>query len=131
MDKEIRSLQEELPSLKEDEKKTQAELNSANAVPLLSELRTEIEKLEAERESLSASLGKVHGDSEFNVTPQETEATRKDWKYWQAQARVRARICHDLWHKCSETLPEGTSREELWVCIYPHIHSPGSVLIVL
>jgi uncharacterized protein (UPF0335 family) len=117
MDEEIQRLQEELPGLKEEEKKVQAELSSLNAVPLLSELRAEIEKLESEKESLAASLAKVHGDCEVNVSPQESEAVRKDWKLWQVQARVRARICRDLWLKCSETLPEGTTREELWVCI--------------
>ncbi|KAL2782496.1 Tat binding protein 1-interacting protein-domain-containing protein [Aspergillus keveii] len=114
MDEEIQRLQEELPGLKEEEKKVQAELSSLNAVPLLSELRAEIEKLESEKESLAASLAKVHGDCEVNVSPQESEAVRKDWKLWQVQARVRARICRDLWLKCSETLPEGTTREELW-----------------
>jgi 26S proteasome regulatory subunit (ATPase 3-interacting protein) len=117
IDEEIQRLQEELPGLKEEEKKVQAELSSLNAVPLLSELRAEIEKLESEKESLAASLAKVHGDGEVNVSPQETEAVRKDWKLWQVQARVRARICRDLWLKCSETLPEATTREELWVCI--------------
>jgi 26S proteasome regulatory subunit (ATPase 3-interacting protein) len=117
MDEEIQRLQEELPGLKEEEKKVQAELSSLNAVPLLSELRTELEKLESEKESLAASLAKVHGDGEANGSPQETEAVRKDWKLWQVQARVRERICRDLWLKCSETLPEGTTREELWVCI--------------
>ncbi|CEL06672.1 hypothetical protein ASPCAL09844 [Aspergillus calidoustus] len=114
MDEEIQRLQEELPGLKEEEKKVQAELSSLNAVPLLSELRTELEKLESEKESLAASLAKVHGDGEANGSPQETEAVRKDWKLWQVQARVRERICRDLWLKCSETLPEGTTREELW-----------------
>ncbi|KAJ0417192.1 Tat binding protein 1-interacting protein-domain-containing protein [Aspergillus carlsbadensis] len=114
MDEEIQRLQEELPGLKEEEKKVQAELSSLNALPLLSELRAEIEKLDSEKESLAASLAKVHGDGELKVSPQETEAVRKDWKLWQVQARVRARICRDLWLKCSETLPEGTTREELW-----------------
>ncbi|KAL2843810.1 Tat binding protein 1-interacting protein-domain-containing protein [Aspergillus pseudodeflectus] len=114
MDEEIQRLQEELPGLKEEEKKVQAELSSLNAVPLLSELRAELEKLESEKESLAASLAKVHGDGEANASPQETEAVRKDWKLWQVQARVRERICRDLWLKCSETLPEGTTQEELW-----------------
>ncbi|KAL2816329.1 Tat binding protein 1-interacting protein-domain-containing protein [Aspergillus granulosus] len=114
MDEEIQSLQEQLPRLKEDEKKLRAELNSLNAVPLLSELRAEIKDLEGEKESLAARLAKVHGDGEVNVSPRETEAARKYWKFWQGQARIRARICRDLWYKCSETLPEGTSREELW-----------------
>ncbi|KAL2862925.1 putative TBP interacting domain protein [Aspergillus lucknowensis] len=114
MDEEIKSLQEQLLGLKENEKKLQAELSSLNAVPLVSGLRGEIKRLEEEKESLCVQLAKVQGDGEANVSPQETEAARRDWKFWQKQARVRAQICRDLWRKCSETLPEGITREELW-----------------
>ncbi|KAL5043403.1 hypothetical protein BDW71DRAFT_119646 [Aspergillus fruticulosus] len=115
MDREIESLQEQLSGLKENEKKIQGELNSLNAVPLLSELRIEIKKLEREKESLAARLAKAHGDGSAEVSPQEKEKVRKDWKIWKNQDRVRAKICRDLWRKCSETLPEGVTREELWV----------------
>ncbi|KAL4907618.1 hypothetical protein BDW74DRAFT_147855 [Aspergillus multicolor] len=120
MDEEIESLQEKLPSLKENEKKIQGELNSLNAIPLLSELRLEIEKLEDEKKSLAAHLAKVHGDNSVEMSLQEKDNVRKDWKMWQNQRRARARICCDLWRKCSETLPEGLTGEELWVrqCFY-------------
>ncbi|KAL4734031.1 hypothetical protein BDV11DRAFT_198978 [Aspergillus similis] len=115
MDEEIERLQEQLSSLKENEKRVQGELNSLNAMPLLSELRTEIEELENEKKSLSARLIKICGDASAKVSPQEKEKVRKDWKIWQNQESVRAKICRDLWRKCSETLPEGVTREELWV----------------
>jgi 26S proteasome regulatory subunit (ATPase 3-interacting protein) len=115
MDEEIQSLQEQLPNLKEKEKKLQAELNTINAIPLLSELQVEIQKLGEEKESLTSRLAGVHGDASANTSPQEKESARKDWKFWQNQARVRAQICRDLWRKCSETLPENMTREELWV----------------
>ncbi|KAL4815988.1 hypothetical protein BDW67DRAFT_185131 [Aspergillus spinulosporus] len=114
MDEEIESLQEQLSSLRENEKRVQGELNSLNALPLLSELRTEIKELEKEKESLAACLIKVCGDVSVEVSPQEKEKVRKDWKIWQNRQSVRARICRDLWRKCSETLPEGVTREELW-----------------
>ncbi|KAL6233503.1 hypothetical protein BDW75DRAFT_187302 [Aspergillus navahoensis] len=114
MDGEIQSLQEQLSGLKENEKKIQGELNSLNAIPLLSELRTEIKKLEEGKESLAARLAKVHGDGSAEVSPQEKEKVRKDWKIWKNRDRVRAKIYRDLWRKCSETLPEGVTREELW-----------------
>ena len=115
MDEEIESLQEQLSCLKENEKRVQGELNSLNAMPLLSELRTEITELEKEKESLAARLIKVCGDASAEVSPQEKEKVRKDWKIWQNQESVRAKICRDLWRKCSETLPEGMTPEELWV----------------
>ncbi|KAL4951330.1 Tat binding protein 1-interacting [Aspergillus filifer] len=114
MDAEIESLQEQLPGLKEDEKRAQAELNALNAKPLLSELRVEVEKLEEEKEELAERLVKLHGDGATDVSPQEKENVRKDWKIWQNQVRVRAKICRDLWRKCSETLPEGMTREGFW-----------------
>ncbi|KAL4783950.1 Tat binding protein 1-interacting protein-domain-containing protein [Aspergillus varians] len=114
MDEEIVSLQEQLPSLKENEKKIQGEFNSLSAIPLLSELRIEVENLEEEKESLVTRLAKVHGDGSTHVSPQEKEDVRKAWKIWSNHARVRAQICRDLWRRCSETLPENVTREELW-----------------
>ncbi|KAL5332814.1 Tat binding protein 1-interacting [Aspergillus crustosus] len=114
VDQDIQSLQEQFPDIKGKEKKLQAELNSITAIPLLSELQLEIRKLEEENKSLGARLAAVHGDGSENITPQEKEAVRKDWKVWQNQNKVRAGICQDLWRKCSETLPENMTREELW-----------------
>ncbi|KAL4924662.1 putative TBP interacting domain protein [Aspergillus undulatus] len=114
MDVEIAILQEQLSALNDEEKKMQGELNALNAMPLLSELRVEVKRLEEEKEKLTASLAKMHGDGSTEVSPQEKEVVRKDWKIWQDQSRVRARICRDLWRKCSETLPEGMTREGLW-----------------
>ncbi|KAI9373234.1 Tat binding protein 1-interacting protein-domain-containing protein [Aspergillus egyptiacus] len=114
MDEEIVSLQEKLASLKEDEKKLQTELASLNAIPLLAELRCEMEKLDAERNSLSARLAKVHGGGEEHVSLKEKEHARKHWRFWQNEASVRAKICRDLWRKCSETMPENMNREEFW-----------------
>ncbi|KAL4805262.1 hypothetical protein BDV18DRAFT_160920 [Aspergillus unguis] len=114
INEEIESLQVLLPSLKENEKKAQGELNVLNAMPLPSELRTAIEKLEEEKEALATRLAKVHGDGPVEVSPQETEDVRKNWKTSQNQSRVRAIICRDLWRKCSETLPDGITREGLW-----------------
>ncbi|KAL4751180.1 hypothetical protein BDW72DRAFT_193160 [Aspergillus terricola var. indicus] len=114
MNEEIESLQEQLSSLKENEKRVQGELNSLNAMPLLSELRAEIRELEKEKESLAARLIKVCGDASAEVSPQEKGKVRKDWKIWRNQESVRAKICRDLWRKCSETLPEGVTRGELW-----------------
>ncbi|KAL2816832.1 Tat binding protein 1-interacting protein-domain-containing protein [Aspergillus cavernicola] len=123
-DEEIEDLQEQLPSLKEKEKRMQAELNSLNAIPLLSELRDEIQKLEAEKKSLSARLAKVHGEGEAHVSPKEKEETRKNWKLWQGHASVRARICRDLWRRCSEKLPENMTQDELW----EHLGLEGGVV---
>lgn len=115
MDEEIQILQEQLPSLKENDKKMQGELNAINTLPFPSELRTEIEKLEKEKGSLATHLAKMHGDGAAHVSPLDKENVRKDWKLWQNQARLRVQICRDIWHKCSETLPENMTREELWV----------------
>lgn len=115
MDEEIQILQEQLPSLKENDKKMQGELNAINTLPFPSELRTEIEKLEKEKGSLAAHLAKMQGDGAAHVSPLDKENVRRDWKLWQNRARIRVQICRDIWRKCSETLPENMTREELWV----------------
>ncbi|KKK22773.1 hypothetical protein AOCH_005622 [Aspergillus ochraceoroseus] len=114
MDKEIQRLQEELRSLKEREKKAQAELALLCATPLLSELRSEVLSLEEETGTLSASVAQAQGEDSVQVSAQEKAEVIRDWKFWQRQASVRGEICRDLWRKCSETLPEDMTREELW-----------------
>ncbi|KAL4882339.1 hypothetical protein BJY04DRAFT_217257 [Aspergillus karnatakaensis] len=114
MDEEIQALQDQLPALKEAEKKLQAQLSALKATPLVSELRVEISKLEAEKETLAVQLKGAHGEGEASITSVEKEAAKRNWKFWLGQDRARAKICRDLWQRCSETLPEGMTRGELW-----------------
>ncbi|ODM18337.1 hypothetical protein SI65_06208 [Aspergillus cristatus] len=115
LDEKIRQLEEKLTTLKTDEKNVRAELATLRSKPLLSELRQDIGRLEKEKESILAQLDEFHGhDSSVQVSPEERAEVEREWKRWQRQVNVRRRICRDMWMKCSEVVPEGMTREELW-----------------
>ncbi|KAG2421664.1 hypothetical protein HFD88_005640 [Aspergillus terreus] len=112
---EHQRLQEELTTLKENEKQAREELAALNARPLLSELRRDIDQLEQEKKSLLVQLEQFHGgDEQEQVSADERTEIERQWRYWQRQARIRGRICRDLWLRCSEVLPDNMTAEELW-----------------
>lgn len=92
-----------------------AELATLRSKPLLSELRQDIGRLEKEKESMLARLDKLHRQ-DTSVSLEERAEIEREWKCCQRQVNVRRRICRDMWMKCSEVVPEGMTREELWVC---------------
>lgn len=110
-------MEESLTTLKTNEKDARAQLATLRSKPLLSELRQDIHRLEKEKESILARLDEFHGrDSSVQVSPEEQVEIEQEWKRWQRQVNVRRHICRDLWMKCSEVVPEGMTRDELWVC---------------
>ncbi|EYE96298.1 putative TBP interacting domain protein [Aspergillus ruber CBS 135680] len=115
LDEEIKQLEENLTTLKNNEKNARAELVTIRSKPLLSELRQDIDRLEKEKDSMLARLDEFHGrDSSVQVSPKEQAEVEREWKRWQKQVIVRRRICRDMWMKCSEVVSEGMTREELW-----------------
>lgn len=115
LDQEIKQLQEQLTTLRANEKKARADLATLCSKPLLSELRQDIDRLEKEKESILGRLAKFHGNDSVQVSPAERAGIEREWKLWQKHASTRSRICRDMWKRCSEVVPEGMTREELWV----------------
>lgn len=118
MDEELQKLREQLGRIKGDEKKAQAELQTLSANPLLCELRHDNSQLEQEITSCLTFLSRNGEDDSYRMSAKEIAHASRDWKLWQKHARIRRRICLDMWHKCSEVIPGGISQKELWVCMY-------------
>lgn len=117
--REIEKLQEELTTIKTNEKKARAALSTFEAKPRLSDLRQDIQQLKEERSAIQTRLTSHQGDDEVSLSPEEREELERGWKQWQRHATLRRRICRDLWGKCTEVLPENMTSNELWVCISP------------
>lgn len=118
LDEEIKQLEEKLTTLKTNEKNARTELTALRSKPLLSELQQDIDRLDKEKRSMLARLDEFHGrDCSVQISPQERAEVERDWKRWQKQVNIRRRICRDMWMKCSEVVPEGMTREELWVSV--------------
>jgi 26S proteasome regulatory subunit (ATPase 3-interacting protein) len=120
LSQQIVTLQDELSTIKANEKKARAALAALEAKPRLSTLREEIRQLEEERDAAQERLGKPYGDNQLQISPEARAQLERDWKQWQRHATVRRRICRELWGRCSEVLPEDTTAPELWVS---HTHT--------
>ncbi|KUM63909.1 hypothetical protein ACN42_g3167 [Penicillium freii] len=112
---DIENLESEISTLKANEKKARAELAILHAKPRISDLRQDISRLESEKSTIQARLASHHEGDPVQISPEEREKLEKEWKYWQRHAKVRRRICHDLWGQCSEVLPNDMTAAELWV----------------
>jgi 26S proteasome regulatory subunit (ATPase 3-interacting protein) len=112
---EIETLQEELTTIKANEKKARAALAALKAKPRLSTLREDIRQLEEERDAAQARLGKLYGDDQPQISPEARAQLERDWNKWKHHATVRRRVCRELWGRCSEVLPEDMTASQLWV----------------
>lgn len=113
--REIETLQDELSTIKVNEKKARAALAALDAKPRLSTLREDIRRLQEERDAAQTRLGKLYGNDQPQISAEARAQLERDWKQWQRHATVRRRICRELWGCCSEVLPEDTTAPELWV----------------
>lgn len=84
----------------------------------ISELRQEVSKLEVERAETLDCLAKLRSsddDNSFPVSAEQRAKVEREWKEWRKHVHVRKKICRDLWERCTEVLPEDTTKEDLWV----------------
>jgi len=117
MDKEISALRENIATAKANEKLLRANLVSVNATLSTEELRSSVSILEHETKEILGRLGPLRSGNVKPVVPEEKEAVDKEWNQWSKKARMRKKICMELWDFCTEEVPEGMTKGELWVCI--------------
>lgn len=118
LDEQIKDLEERLSTLKADDKKARANLHVLTSTPLLSDLRQDIARLESEEKEITSRLvsSRENAAAVQIVDPAEREHVEQEWKRWRGLAARRERGFRELWGRCSEVVPEGMTREELWVC---------------
>ncbi|KAJ6032380.1 hypothetical protein N7540_003112 [Penicillium herquei] len=92
LNKSIENLQNELSTIKADEKKARATLASFESKPLLSDLRQDIERLQNERYTLQARLGDQAASDEIHLSVEEREKLEHEWKEWQRHATLRRQL---------------------------------------
>lgn len=118
MDEQIATLREEIATAKGEEKALKAQLITLNATMSRQDLQSGIACLGAEQKALLARLGPLRSGNVKPVSAEEKEAADKDWKLWTRRANVRKKICMEVWAHLTEELPEGKTKEELWVWYY-------------
>ncbi|KAL2219051.1 Tat binding protein 1-interacting protein-domain-containing protein [Thermoascus aurantiacus ATCC 26904] len=111
----IKQLQDELAAHKASEKSLRGELAMLCSKVPISELRQEVSRLEAERAETLGRLAKLRNDDDGALVSAEQRAqVEREWKEWRKHVHVRKKICRDLWERCTEVLPEDTTKEDLW-----------------
>ena len=115
MDRQIATLREEIATAKGEEKMLKVQLITLNATMSTQDLQSGISGIEAERKGLLARLGPLRSGDVKPVSAMEKAAADKDWKLWRSRANVRKKICMEVWAHLTEELPEGKTKEELWV----------------
>ena len=119
IDKELETLKEDIAAGKAREKALKAELSMLNARVSTADLRQGVSSLESEKDQLLARLSTMRNSSVQPVSVVERARAENEWKVWQKHVKVRKRICRELWERCTEVLPEDTTKEELWVSFVP------------
>ncbi|KAL9125610.1 MAG: hypothetical protein Q9217_005207 [Psora testacea] len=115
MDKEITSLREEVATMKSNEKLLRSNLASMNATMSTTELRTHVQALSTERAEVLARLGPLRKGHVKPVTAKEKDTVDGEWVMWKQKAERRKKIALELWEMGTEALPEGKTKEEVWV----------------
>ena len=120
MDKEIAILRDAIATAKSNEKLLRANLISVNATLSTEELRGSVSLLELEKKEILGRLGPLRSGNVKPVSPKEKEEVDKAWKEWSRKASSRKKIGLELWEYSTEEMPEGTTKEEFWVCFPGH-----------
>ena len=117
MDGEIATLRENIAIARANEKLLRANLISVDATLSTEELSNGVSVLEHEIEEILRRLGPLRMGKVKGVLPEEKEAIDRERSQWIRKARIRKKICMELWDLCTEELPEGKTKGDLWVSI--------------
>jgi 26S proteasome regulatory subunit, ATPase 3, interacting protein len=121
MDEDIQRLRNDLATQKAREKELGAELAALGGEkpPPIRELQESVSQLTHDRDCILERLSRLRSQSEDPATvvsAAERAQVETDWKVWRKHAGRRRQICRDLWTRCTEVLPEGTTEGDFWVC---------------
>ena len=115
MDNEIHTLREHISSAKTEEKMLKANLTNLNATMSTQDIRNGLAAIEVEKTSILQRLELLRTGSVKPVSSEERAAVDEAHKVWTRLVIVRKKICMNLWDLVTEELPEGKTKEELWV----------------
>ena len=115
MEKEIQSLRDYISSAKAEEKILKANLVNLNATMSTQDIRNSVAAIEIEKNSSLKRLDLLRTGNVTPVSSEERAVVDQEHKVWTRHVAVRKKICMNLWAYVTEELPEGKTKEELWV----------------
>lgn len=115
MDQEINNLREIISAAKVEEKILKANLVTLSATMTIQDLRAGVQSLDAEKATILNRLGPLRAGNVRPVLPEEKAKVDQAWRTWSRHAAGRKKICMNVWDYVTEELPEGKTKEDLWV----------------
>ncbi len=114
---EISTLKEETASAKAEEKALKTTLGSLKGTMSTHDLREAVHALELEIKNIEARLGPLRSGNIVPVSAEERALVEKEWKGAMRVVDARRKGCRSLWADLSEQVPEGMTKDELWVSL--------------
>lgn len=115
VEQEITHLREEIATMKGKEKILKANLIHLNATISTQDLRAGLLAVDAQKKDILVRLDPLRSGSVKPVLPEEKAVVDQAWKLWNTRANTRKKICLEVWAIVTEEMPEGKTKEELWV----------------
>ena len=115
MDREITHLREEIATARGEERILKANLIALNATMSAQDIRASLEALGAQKKDILSRLNPLRSGRVKPVSPQEKAEVDQAWRLWNSRANTRKNICMEVWAIVTEEMPEGKTKEELWV----------------
>jgi len=115
IDAQIVAIREENASTTATIKELRSQLSLLSSAVSTADLRTSVEKMEAEKEAITARLIMLKTGDVKPVRKEEKEAIDEDMRKWERIARNRSKIIKDMWGSVLDALPEGVNAADLRV----------------
>lgn len=119
LDAELKTLQEEVGGLKDQEKTLKTKVASLESAAKIDELETDLQKQKETNKELERKLaggGKSkEGDTASAHTAEEVVEINRKWKESKAQVAGAKRLFEDVWAMIVDHLPDGKTAADLQV----------------
>ena len=120
LDSQIASLREAIALTKAQDRLLRASLNSLNASVSTGELRSNVRLQRSQKDELRGRLDMLKKGKISSVSLKETAEVDNSLSRWETLAKRRKKICLELWAMLTEEVPEGMTKDEIWVCCVDH-----------
>lgn len=116
-------VKEQIAALKAEYKSLLTTLNTLQSTATTGDLRESVHELELARKELLGRLVPLRSGNVSLLSPEEKEKIEQARRRAQRDVLVRRKIFHEFWGMFCENLPEGLTKDEVWV----RRHAPVSL----
>lgn len=117
MEQQIKGIKEQIKTARGYQRLLKARLASLNATSTADDIRANITTLELKKEELSSRLQDIRTGQIKAVRAEERELADQALQDWAKKADSRKQIFLELWAIARDMMPEGQTKEKLWVSI--------------